>query len=84
MADILPLPGATFRAEPAKATAPEDALTGALNAGLLDVAIVGRTISGEITVFGSQPDSDAVIGLLTRGISFLANAQQIDLDEDEE
>lgn len=84
MADILPMPGATFRAKPAEATAPEDALKGALNAGLLDVAIVGRTISGDITVFGSQPDSDAAIGLLTRGITFLAGAQQIAPDEDEE
>lgn len=29
-------------------------------------------------VFASQPDADAAIGLLTRGLTFLATSEQLD------
>jgi hypothetical protein len=51
-------------------------LKNAMDAGLRDVVIVGRAISGEVIVWGSQTDADCVIGLLTRGVTFLANAEQ--------
>lgn len=83
MAIIEVLPGVN-RPDLAPRTSAQDALQSAMGEALIDVAIVGRDVSGQVRVWGSQPDADAAIGLMMRGASFLASAQQVHMDEEGE
>lgn len=83
MADILPLPGILYRPDPEFKSDVKSVLDSAADAGLKDVAVVGRGVNGVVEVFGSNSDADQTIGLLTRGIAFLSALEQIDEpDED--
>lgn len=73
--NVLVLPG-TNRPDLQEPTPTGDVLRGALEADLIDVAIVGRQTNGDIAIWGSNTDADAVIGLFHRAIAFLANAKQ--------
>ena len=77
MAEISVFPGVNRPDLVTEETSPEVALRSALDAGLVHVAIVGRQASGEIVVWGSQPDADQAIGLLMRGVTDLASAKQV-------
>lgn len=61
----------------------ERVLKSALDCGLRDVAVVGRRIDGELAVFGSAADGDTTIGLLVRGMNWLAEAHQVAHKEDD-
>lgn len=76
MADVHVLPGAVCL-ETEQRVAPQESLMGALDAGLQDVAIVGRRIDGEICVWGSHEDQDATLGLLARGVHYVAQRKQV-------
>jgi hypothetical protein len=75
-AEVCTLPG-VFRADLEEPTPPAKCLQSALDANLKDVAIVGRDGAGQIVLFGSHPDADATIGLLTRGAVALAGFEQV-------
>ena len=75
MADVVILPGA-FVPAIERPTPCADVLRSALDAGLRDVVVVGRGIDGSIALWASQVDADAAIGLLMRGVSELARAEQ--------
>lgn len=82
-AEIKVLPGANRPDLVKVENGVEVALKGALDGGLIDVAVAGRTADGQIHVFGSAADADAAIGLLMRGAHFLAGGVQIHCDGDE-
>lgn len=82
MADVVSLPG-VFRADLADGDDPRSVLTAAMDAGLKDVAIVGRALNGSIEVFGSQADADLTIALLFRGANWLADSVQVEEPADE-
>lgn len=83
MADILKFPG-VYRPDLEKEVTPKAVLEGALRCGLRDVAIVGRALSGEIVVATSSPDPDAGVGLLMRGVTWLATRDVDHVIEDDE
>lgn len=83
MGEIHNFPG-VYRADLEEPTPLENILKSVADAGLQDVAIVGRTLSGEITAWGSQPDADATIGLFMRGASWLANCRVVPDDRPKE
>ena len=76
MADVHVLPG-VFRADFDTDVSATTIFKSAMDAGLKDVGIVGRGIDGKISVWGSSPDTDNTIGLLTRGINWLSGTTQI-------
>lgn len=77
MANVVSLPG-VLRADLIDAADPKNVLAAAMELPLKDVIVVGRNINGDLEVFASQPDADQSIGLLMRGVNFLANSEQID------
>jgi hypothetical protein len=74
--NVAVLPGVN-RPDLVKAITPETVLTAAMKENLLDACVVGRSHTGEIVVWSTQTDADAVAGLLTRGIRELINAPQV-------
>ncbi len=83
MAEIRTLPG-VMRADLEPSTSVDAVICSALNAGLMDIVVVGRSLKGELCLWGSQADADAVLGLLVRGLNWLAEKQQVPMDEDQE
>lgn len=83
MAEIKVLPGVN-RPDLDRQTAVNEVLEGAGEAGLIHIAIVGRNAAGDIIVFSSQSDADAVIGLFTRGAAFLVGSEQVYIEEPEQ
>lgn len=79
MGEVVHLPG-VFCAKLEEAIPVSKVLASAMDLGLKDVVYVGRAITGEIIVGGSQPDADAAIGLLTRGITSLVTSEQVHLE----
>jgi len=77
VADVVTLPG-VFRADLNDASDVRSVLMAAADMGLKDVAVVGRSLSGSIEVFGSQSDADRTIALLFRGANWLADSVQTD------
>lgn len=80
MADIVSLPG-IYRADMIEDCDPRTVLVSALDAGLKDVVVIGRSLSGSIEVFSSQSDADQSIGLMMRGVAYLSTAEQVDEPE---
>lgn len=78
--NVVSLPG-VFRSDLVEPTNPQDVLAAAMDLPLKDVVVVGRNVNGNIEVFASQTDADATIGLLTRGLSYLASSEQVDEPE---
>lgn len=81
MAELHVFPGVA-RSDLSQSAAVDELLKSAADAGLKDIAIVGRCLSGEIAVWGSQPDADQVVGLLMRGANWLASMEQVTTDGD--
>lgn len=79
MAEVHVLPG-VFREDLVEDGLPQAALKAAMDANLRDVAIVGRDMTGDIQVFGSCSDSDRMIGLFMRAVSFLSIGPQVELE----
>ena len=79
MADVHVLPG-VFREDLVEDGGVEASLNGASGANLRDVAIVGRDMAGDIQVFGSISSADRMIGLFMRGVSFLSQGPQCELE----
>lgn len=79
-ADIYLLPNTFNQAVEQAQAGPTDAaacLDNAREAPLIDVAIVGRGIDGQIHLWGSHVHPDATIGLLMRGAAWLSAREQI-------
>jgi len=76
MADVHVLPG-VGRPDLESRLDPKVCLREAMVDNLQDVAIVGRLTNGEIVVWGNKPDADAVLGLLARGATWLADSEQV-------
>lgn len=74
------MPG-VFRADLEQRTPVPDVLKYIEEFPLIDIAVVGRSIDGQIHVFGSHPDQDFIIGLLERGKVCLATTQQVSVNE---
>jgi hypothetical protein len=70
------LPGVA-RPDLVEKTGIDEILASVRDAGLKDVAIVGRGLNGEVSVWASQTDADAVIGLLMRGVIWLGSGTQV-------
>lgn len=83
-ADIRVLPGANRPDLVKIENGVKVALKGALDGGLIDAVVAGRTADGQIHVYGSQADADAAIGLLMRGAHYLAQAIQLHGDDEPE
>lgn len=81
MAEVVVLPG-VFRADQEADCDVNSCLRSALDAGLQDVVIVGRSLSGSIEVWSSAADADRVLGLLQRGVHRLAEGQQLPAEDD--
>lgn len=77
MADVVRMPG-VFRPEMVEPVNPQDVLASALELPLRDVVVIGRNVNGDIEVLSSQADADAAIGLLMRGVNWLASGEQVD------
>lgn len=77
---VITMPG-VFRPEATPDTNAQACLRAAIDAGLDDVVIVGRDLKGDICLFGTANDADKSIGLLHRGIVYLADALQVELIE---
>lgn len=75
-------PGASVALRQAERIDPGGIINGALSAGLVQVALVGRTASGDLYIAGSDC-ADVTIGLLTRGISRLAEGDDLGTFEEE-
>ena len=75
--NVHPLPGVVLDLEPIRLPPAREALLSALNANFQDVTIVGRTCDGAIHVFASHEDADKASGLLMRGVSSVAGAEQV-------
>lgn len=80
MADVVTMPG-VLRLTEDHFVAPERCLQSALGAGLRDVVIVGRSISGRVECWSSSPDADTAVGLMHRGISWLSCSEMVAADE---
>lgn len=76
MAEVLVLPG-VFRPDQEKDCEAASCLRGAMDAGLQDVVIVGRALSGSIEVWSSAADADRAIGLMHRGLRWFADGTQM-------
>jgi hypothetical protein len=77
MADVVSLPGVS-RHDLLDDTPVNDVLASAMELPLSGVVVVGRNLNGDIEVLSTQADADAAIGLLMRGVSYLASAEQIE------
>lgn len=82
MGEVFCMPG-VYRADLAKPAPVDEVLKTIQNLSLSDITCVARSTDGAIVVCGSQSDPDAMIGLLVRGMNFLAEHQAVDLVEDE-
>jgi hypothetical protein len=80
--NVVSLPGTEFRPTHDSDIDPKHCLRKLIDKPILDVAAVARLTGGEIVVFGSPASCDAAIGLLTRGVAFLAEGRQVPLSED--
>lgn len=80
---VIQLPGAAYVPRQDDWVSPKDCLQSAMDAGLRDVVIVGRMISGAIVLWSSQPDADTAIGLLHRGINRISEAEQVAPEPDQ-
>ena len=56
----------------------DEVLGSARDAELVEVAIVGRKANGDVVLFASHPNLDAVSGLLMRGVTWAALRLQLD------
>jgi hypothetical protein len=77
MSNLVVLPGVA-RPDLQQPCPIRDVLASVANAGLQDVAVVGRDLAGEIVVWGSATDADKTVGLLYRGAAWIATAKQVD------
>ena len=77
MADVVSLPG-VFRPDLAEDSQPDEVLASAMELPLRDVVVVGRNLSGDIEVLTSQVNADLAVGLLMRGVNYLASSEQVD------
>lgn len=76
MGEVKVLPG-VYRGDLEQGTDVQAVLQAAKDWPLADVVVVGRDLSGEVQLWGSKADADKNIGLLMRGVTFLARAQQV-------
>lgn len=83
MGDVHLMPG-VLRADLEIGTLPGAVLQSAMDAGLKDVAVVGRGVDGSLTVWGSHPDADITVALLVRGCQWLAAAAQVPMPPEPE
>ena len=81
-AEVHTLPG-VLRTDLEEPTPPAKCLQSALDANLTSVAIVGRSVTGELHVYGLSTDADTTIGLLMRGATNLATCEQVPAPEAE-
>jgi hypothetical protein len=77
MADVVSLPGVS-RHDLVDDTPVNDVLASAIELPLSGVVVVGRNLNGDIEVLSTQADADTAIGLLMRGVRWLASAEQIE------
>lgn len=80
MADVHILPGVT-RSDLVQQTDIKTIIQSASDAGLKDIAIVGRGLDGEISVWSSHTDADQAIGMMMRGVNWLASVTQVSGEE---
>jgi hypothetical protein len=74
---VVSLPG-VFRADLHEDTPVSNVLADAMDTGLIDVTIIGRTADGEMNYWSSYADADKTIAQLMRYVTWLATADQVD------
>lgn len=77
MADIHVLPGVERRDLAGVALPSEEVLQAAINNGVTDVIVIGRSRDGSLYVAGAPPDVDKAVGMLMRAVSVLASCDVI-------
>lgn len=77
MAEVFSLPG-VCRPDLIEDATPNDVLASAMELPLQDAVVVGRNLNGDIEVLSSQANADLALGLLMRGVNYLASSEQID------
>lgn len=75
-------PGMNFR-DMQKSAGIDEVLGSARDSHLTEIAIVGYEQNGDLSVFASNPNSDAAIGIFVRACIFLALRQQLNEQETE-
>jgi hypothetical protein len=71
---VVTLPGVERR-DIGTPTASEAVLSAAIEAGVCDVVVVGRSRTGELYVAASAVNPDLVVGQMMRAVTFLSRAE---------
>lgn len=82
MGDILTLPG-VFRPDLEQPSDPRLVLASAMDLPIRDLVYVARKTDGNMVIGFTQPDIDAAVGLLMRGVQFINEAEQMYVSSDE-
>lgn len=72
MAEIHVLPGIERRDLAGAPVPSAEVLQSAIDKGVMDVIIVGRSRDGSLFIAGAPPDVDKAVGMLMRAVSVLA------------
>lgn len=74
MAEVVVLPGVERRDLSGVALPSAEILQAAIEKGITDIIIVGRSRSGELYVAGAPPDVDKSVGMLMRAVNMLSGS----------